>query len=146
MSALPLRIANSGTEKIALKSKDNNDRSRIAFPDRTIRVIKVRQPEELAGKAVNRGQARPPGGRRCRAAGVSLVPPVVPGQGDRRDRLAGLLRGADVLRLRLRALLLGAFVRSLDRQHDGDRDDPERGGYERDEREEHRRRNQADDY
>jgi ABC-type phosphate transport system substrate-binding protein len=45
-----LRIANSGTEKIALKSKDSNDRFRIAFPDRTIRVIKVRQPEELAGE------------------------------------------------------------------------------------------------
>lgn len=49
-SLVILRIANSGTEKITLKSKDNNDRFRIAFPDRTIRVIKVRQPEELAGE------------------------------------------------------------------------------------------------
>jgi ABC-type phosphate transport system substrate-binding protein len=45
-----LRIANSGTEKIALKSKDGNDRFRVVFPGREIRAIKVRQPEELAGE------------------------------------------------------------------------------------------------
>lgn len=49
-SIVILRIANSGTERITLKSKDSNDRFRIAFPNRTIRVIKVREPEELAGE------------------------------------------------------------------------------------------------
>lgn len=44
-----LRIANSGSEKIELASAAN-DRFRINFPGRTIRAIKVREPDELVGE------------------------------------------------------------------------------------------------
>ena len=44
-----LRIANSGRQKIELASAAN-DRFRINFPGRTIRAIKVREPDELVGQ------------------------------------------------------------------------------------------------
>ena len=55
-SIVILRIANSGTERIALESV-KNDRFRIHFPGRTILVIKVREPDELVGEP---GRPLPP--------------------------------------------------------------------------------------
>lgn len=44
-----LRFANAGTEKVGFRS-DEDDRFRIAFPNRKVRVVKVREPEELIGE------------------------------------------------------------------------------------------------
>ncbi|MBR7834983.1 hypothetical protein KDL01_17040 [Actinospica durhamensis] len=44
-----LRFANAGTEKVGFQSEEF-DRFRISFPHRHVRVVKVREPEELSGE------------------------------------------------------------------------------------------------
>ena len=48
-----LRFANTGTESVELDSPEN-DRFRIAFSGRTVRTIKVREPEEGEGRSRRR--------------------------------------------------------------------------------------------
>jgi ABC-type phosphate transport system substrate-binding protein len=48
-SLVILRFANAGTEKVGFRS-EKDDRFRISFPNRRVRVVKVREPEELMGE------------------------------------------------------------------------------------------------